>query len=309
LDHAEETPRFVRAAISRLKQMAQAPDRAELLWIHAGGLPIDESSIAYEDLYSDDAPQQSTETPEDLDEEEQLPEFPRFWRRNRASPRELADAQLRGAGWSAAGGVDTQVDWRKRRDLYSGQVTQWDTWIGRIVEAVAELRRESQVLLAFTAGAGEHLGEHAGLDSSALFEEQIHVPLIIDLPQDETLSGRRHQLTQSIDLPVTLLDWLQVGLPAGVPLDGQSLLPIIREDQPSAHEFVYIGDQHHVGVRTTEFYVRQLLDQTGLEPGEMIFLKPEDRWDADNMLRQYIDPADELCQKWREFVAGIRNRN
>lgn len=309
MDPERDVPRFVRAAISRIKQMADSPNQSELLWIHAGGLPVDETSVAYEELYADDT---DSSSPEDLsaesNEDEAPPEFPRFWRRNRASPRELAGAQLRGGGWQTAGGVETQVDWQRRRDMYSGQVTQWDAWIGRILQAVTDLRRNTPVLLIFTAAFGEHLGEHASQESSSLFEEQIHVPLLVEMPLDEANSGRRHQLTSAVDVPATLLDWLQVQAPPDFAADGYSLLPVIRDDQPLPREAVCVGDGSFAGVRTTDFYYRKQVESAAHDTPEMVFVKPDDRWDADSMLRQYIDVADELGAKWQEFAAAIRTR-
>ncbi len=315
LHYERDVPRFARAAIARIKQMAQHPETSELLWIHVGGLPVDEPSLACDELYGDDssgspAGKSTSAGAGDSDEEEENPDFPpRFWRRKRSSPRELADANLRGTGWSTKTGVSSQVDWRRRRDLYSGQVTQWDAWIGRILHAVTALRQTAPVLLAFTAGAGEHLGEHASIEPSPdLFEEQIHVPLVIEVPLDEALSGRRLALSQSVDLAATLLDWFEVAVPDGATLDGQSLLPVIRDDQPLLRDTVYVGDSAHAGVRTSDYYYRQQLQPTGLEPQELIFVKPDDRWDADSGLRQFIDAADELSLKWREFVAAIQTR-
>ena len=312
LHFERDVPRFVRAAIARIKQMTQNPDSSELLWIHAGGLPIDQLSPAAEELYGAEVPgSESDPVAGEADSTEgDEPNFPpRYWRRKRSSPRELADANLRGTGWNSVGGVTTQIDWRRRRDLYSGQVTQWDAWIGRILEAVTTLRKSSPVLFAFTAGAGEHLGEHATVNPSPdLFEEQIHVPLVIEMPLDETLSGRRLTLSQSVDLPVTLLDWFQITPPGQTTLDGQSLLPVIQDDQPLLRDAVYVGDSAYAGVRTTDYYYRQQLQPVGLEPQELIFIKPDDRWDADSGLRQHIDAADELSAKWRTFVDKIRSR-
>ena len=315
LHYERDVPRFARAALARIKQMAQHPETAELLWIHAGGLPIDQSSVAADELYGDesgDAPLGITgsEASDEFDDEGENPDFPpRFWRRKRSSPRELADANLRGTGWTKVAGDVSQVDWRRRRDLYSGQVTQWDAWLGRILEAVTALRQSAPVFLAFTAGAGEHLGEHAHIQPAPdLFEEQIHVPLIIEIPLDEPLSGRRLALSQAVDLPVTLLDWFAVAVPAGRALDGQTLLPTIRDDQPLARDTVYVGNSAYAGVRTSDYYYRQQLHSAGLEPQELIFVKPDDRWDADSGLRQYIDSADELSGKWREFVNTIQTR-
>lgn len=309
LDYQQDQPRFVRAAISRLKQMAESPAQSELFWIHAGGLLVDTVCSAYQELYSDEEFAPTVSTSVDDDDPEQA-EFQKFWRRSRSSPRELADDKLLGTGWKSVKSANAQVDWQLRRDMYSGQVTQWDAWLGRIFEAIGELRKSAPVLLIFTAATGEHLGEHAGIPSSSdLFGEQIQVPLIVELPLHESLSGRRCDLTQHLDLPATILDWLSAANPAGDEFDGMSLLPVIRDDQPLSRDIIFVGNGSLAGIRTADLYVRQQLTAIDHNPQEMVFLKPDDCWDADNVLRQYVDSADDLTRKWHEFVAKIRERS
>ncbi|MDB5386165.1 MAG: Arylsulfatase [Planctomycetaceae bacterium] len=356
LHFEEDAPKFVKAAVQRIQQMGRKPELPELFWIHAAGLPIDEHSAAYEELYADDAPQtkvtvdkradrtdqteptddttdfdpdfddpddddletdELVSTPKDTDDE--LIVFPpRFWRRARSSPRELADASLRGAGWDAPVTISTKtvtpsedrsapVNWQLRRDLYSGQVTQWDAWVGKMIEAALRLAESTPVMIIFTAAAGQHLGEHAESSvTSMLFEETIHVPLIIHVPQTDPFVGRRLALSTAADIPATILDWFQVVAPATVKLDGTSLLPHIRDDQPLEHEIVFVGSDLNGAARTKDFYFHQDLDQR--LDGESIFVKPDDRWDADNMLRQLPDAAESLKAQWQAFVERIRER-
>lgn len=307
LDYQQDQPRFVRAAISRLKQMAASPAESELFWILAGGLPIDTACSAYQELYSDDEP--GPIVPADDDDPEHA-EFQQFWRRSRSSPRELADDKLLGTGWKSVKTANAEVDWQLRRDMYSGQVTQWDAWLGRIFAAIGELRKSAPVLLIFTAATGQHLGEHAAVASSSdLFGEQIQTPLIVEMPLEEAYSGRRSELTQHVDLPATILDWMGVGNPADGEFDGMSLLPVIRDDQPLPRDSIFVGNGSLAGIRTHDLYVRQQLTAIDHNPQEMVFLKPDDCWDADNVLRQYVDSADDLTRRWHEFVAGIRERS
>jgi arylsulfatase A-like enzyme len=355
LHFEEDAPKFVKTAVQRIQQMGRKPDLSELFWIHAGGLPVDAHSLAYEERYADDvdpqnearasqsdqAPDEEDElesedgdqeedteaddetTDEIADEEEETIVFPpRFWRRARSSPRELADASLRSEGWKSsisatgrsAAAVDSPlpaVDWQLRRDLYSGQVTQWDAWVGKIIDAALQLAESTPLMIVFTAAAGQHLGEHS--DSRlppVLFEESIRVPLIIHIPQTDPFAGRRLALSTAADLPATLLDWFQVAKPDGVVWDGTSLLPVIQEDQSLERQVVFAGSDTHGGARTREFYFRQ---NTGSQPedrieGESVYVKPDDRWDADNMVRQLPDAADALRAQWKAFSEQIRER-
>jgi len=375
LHFEEATPQFVKTAIQRIRKMGTQPDCAELLWVHAGGLPIDAPSLAYDELYGEDPPAEFSESEhQKLDEVEETPDGdaeesdaitedtegddedltadsprlsdedfadsttdqkdiqhaaepldaetivfpPRFWRRARSSPRELADASLRGAGWSsrtikpasatsASSDGDPQVDWQLRRDLYTAQVKQWDTWVGRIIKAARKLASSTPVMIVFTAAAGEHLGEHSELsESPRLFEESVHTPLMIQVPQTDPFAGRRLQLTTAADLPVTILDWFQVPVPE-TEFDGRSLLPVVQQDQPLARSLVLMGDKPIGGVRSADFYYRQNLDQN--HEGEAVFVKPDDRWDVDNMLRQLPDAADSLRLQWQASANQIRDRS
>lgn len=361
LHFEEDAPKFVKSAVQRIQQMARKPALSELFWIHAGGLPVDEYSQAYEELYSDDAPpaaapaeyesrvpvqspesetcdeadeellddenqssaeDESTAEASEADEEETEEEMivfpPRFWRRARSSPRELADASLRGNGWDMPAATtsrqsatsDSQssaVNWQLRRDLYSGQVTQWDAWVGKIIEAALELGESTPLMIIFTAAAGEHLGEHFELQGPLdLYAESIRVPLIIHVPQTDPFAGRRLALTNAPDLPATILDWFQIHPLGTAAVDGTSLLPLIIDDQPLEREIVFTGSERFGGALTREFYFRHAPEQKFED--EAVFVKPDDRWDADNMLRQLPDAADSLRTRWQSFVNQIRSR-
>lgn len=380
LHFERETPRFVKLAVQRIRKMEQQPDQAELFWIHAGGLPIDVSSPAYEELYADNAPDHETSPPmgdesddsneveselsedeglddrgDDLDDpeedsidevvasddftdefeaenqgenhefdqefllvkrpkttdiDEDLISFPPiFWRRARSSPRELADASLRGAGWTATeSGTGTEpnrsneakvnspsesvVNWQVRRDQYSGQATQWDAWIGQILKAALHVNETSPAMIIFTAARGEHLGEHAESVNPTLFEETLRVPLIIHVPDSDPFAGRRLQLTTAADVPATILDWFGIQSTDVKQRDGVSLLPVIQQDDALSRDFILTGSQGIRGIRTQDRYFRQ--DLKSDFSSESIYVKPDDHWDADNMLRQLPDEADEL---------------
>ncbi len=79
---------------------------------------------------------------------------------------------------------------------------------------------------------GEEFGEHGGrYHGSTLFEESIHVPLLLHLPGQET-GHHTDDVTGLINLTPTLLDCLEIESPTT--LQGESLLPIMAGEGATA---------------------------------------------------------------------------
>jgi N-acetylglucosamine-6-sulfatase len=104
-----------------------------------------------------------------------------------------------------------------------------------LVEKVVSTLRSEGILddtyIVFTSDNGYSMGEHRwGASKKVVYEESVHVPLIIrgpGIPKGE----QRSQLVNNLDLVATLVDWSGVN-PRTV-LDGRSLQPIITD--PNAH--------------------------------------------------------------------------
>jgi arylsulfatase A-like enzyme len=84
-----------------------------------------------------------------------------------------------------------------------------------------------------TADHGEELQDHGRLGhGSQLFEESLHVPLVLAGPSVEP--GRRPEVVQGIDLLPTVLGLLGVAAPPGLPgrdlrLPGEAERPVVAE--------------------------------------------------------------------------------
>jgi len=135
----------------------------------------------------------------------------------------------------------TQPEAHKR---YASEVGRADAAVAGIVAKLkAQGLYDSSVIL-FTADHGEAFGEHAhNGHSENLFDELLHVPLVIKLPTGRGFDEAREKLAQQagdpvshVDLAPTLLDLVRVsGLPGA---EGQSLLQahfVQREVQSETH--------------------------------------------------------------------------
>ncbi len=97
-------------------------------------------------------------------------------------------------------------------DRYDSEIAAADAGIGKIVARVREKRPNAIILL--TADHGEEFGEHGGrYHGTTVFEEQVHVPLVI-----AGAGGPRRvaSVVQTIDLLPTVLSALGIPRPARV---------------------------------------------------------------------------------------------
>ena len=115
--------------------------------------------------------------------------------------------------------------------LYAAEILFTDEVVGRLFQRLRSMGVWEQSLILVTSDHGEGLLDHEELQhGNSLFDEQLHVPLIVRLP-DGRRSGLRHSgQVRSVDVVPTVLDW--IGLPAPRAAAGRSLLPLLDRDEP-----------------------------------------------------------------------------
>jgi arylsulfatase A-like enzyme len=96
-------------------------------------------------------------------------------------------------------------------DLYDSEVKGADKTLGRLVKLVRD--RDPRVVVIVTADHGEEFGDHGGrYHGSSVYDEQVRVPLLIDIP-GVTRGRRVHEPVQTIDLLPTVLSGLSIPIP------------------------------------------------------------------------------------------------
>jgi arylsulfatase A-like enzyme len=107
---------------------------------------------------------------------------------------------------------------------YDGEIHCLDEEIGHFFDGLEELGLADRTTIMITADHGEEFLEHGKLVHEQIYQENLHVPLIIIIPGVE--GGRRvEQVVESIDLAPTLFDLAGIEAPPNVP--GRSLLPLV----------------------------------------------------------------------------------
>ncbi|MFQ6040245.1 MAG: sulfatase-like hydrolase/transferase, partial [Candidatus Poribacteria bacterium] len=115
---------------------------------------------------------------------------------------------------------------RRGRAGYYGLITYLDEKIGKLLDALNETGQQDNTMVIYTSDHGEMNGEHGMWRKSNFYEPSARVPLQITWPGHVTAGRRICEIVSLVDLTATLLD--VAGAPPVVPLDGESLLPLMR---------------------------------------------------------------------------------
>ena len=142
---------------------------------------------------------------------------------------------------------------KRARAGYYGMITELDTYIGQVYDALEQTGQLENTLFVYTSDHGESLGEHGLWYKNNLYENAAHVPLIMTgpgLPQGVTIDTP----VAHVDLVATLLDIS--GTEIAPELRGHSLLPLIN-DQDSDHPGWTYTESHSEGNCTGSFLIRK----------------------------------------------------
>ena len=153
---------------------------------------------------------------------------------------------------------ETWVDVFRRAQLTS--LAAVDEAVADIAAALEATGEADNTVIVFTSDNGYLWGEHrAFTKKSFAFDESIRIPLVVRLPPGASPPRDETGLALNIDIAPTLAEL--AGVTPGTPVDGRSLVPLLRNQQPSWRSEVLLefysspdsGVPTYVGVRTAEW--------------------------------------------------------
>lgn len=119
-------------------------------------------------------------------------------------------------------------EWKKVIHAYDAEVLQMDAQLGVVLDEMDRQNLWKNTIVVFFADHGQHLGEHGGLwGKQTLFEESLHVPLIVCVPGKS--AGTCSRLVELEDIYPTLTELC--GLPPVQGTEGSSFVRLL--DNPN----------------------------------------------------------------------------
>jgi arylsulfatase A-like enzyme/Tfp pilus assembly protein PilF len=120
---------------------------------------------------------------------------------------------------------------------YDGAVAAADAAVGKLIAELRARKLYDDAVIIVAADHGESLGAH-GEDTHGVFlyDETIHVPLLVKLPQNQMAAKRVPGRVRLLDIAPTALELAGAAVPSA--MQGQSLLRIAKTN-PAADQPVY----------------------------------------------------------------------
>jgi arylsulfatase A-like enzyme len=194
---------------------------------------------------------------------------------------------------------------------YAAAISYVDGFVGLLCDALRDRNLADETLLIVTTDHGQALGEHGivGPFRPWLHDELIHIPLLMRLPRGVAAGRRIAALTQSVDLHATLLDAFGIQPQS---THGYSLLPLARAESEQLRSFacssLKLGEREEWALRTHEWALILPVAQAIDDPvrGPQLYVKPDDRWEVNNVLQHHLDLGERLEAVLREYMAAPR---
>jgi arylsulfatase A-like enzyme len=149
--------------------------------------------------------------------------------------------------WRTGDAVPTAI-LREVQALYYGMISAMDALVGRVLATLDELGLRDNTLILFCSDHGDYAGQYGLIEKwdGSLQDCLLHVPCVLSGPGIPR-GSRVSSLTELIDTPATILDYLGIAVPARWVMHGQSLLPAIHGGP--ARDAVFASGGHEASMR------------------------------------------------------------
>lgn len=125
---------------------------------------------------------------------------------------------------------------------YAACISMADYWFGIFIKKLKEVGWYDDTLIILTTDHGHLLGEHGFTGKNFMhgYNQLVNIPLLIHIPEKtNNFTTHSQALTQTIDLPVTLLDYFNCIVPQS--MRGESLMPLLLKNKPTKRDAVIFG--------------------------------------------------------------------
>jgi arylsulfatase A-like enzyme len=208
-----------------------------------------------------------------------------------------------------------KADKRNTVDTYKAAIHYVDTQIGRLIKALKNKNILNNTIVVITSDHGESLTEHGiYFDHHGLYDETIHVPLIIYDPAIKKAPACIGGFVQHVDLLPTLFEMIDIDPP--IALDGQSLVHLWEKKSASSRPFAYTEEsyvQKKRAIRTDRYKYIAAKDDRGFckyckkvhQGKEELYDLFQDPRELKNLVLQEPEIAKKMAMQLDQFVSQL----
>ena len=197
-------------------------------------------------------------------------------------------------------GVDPRTDFKEPLDRerliaqYDGDIAYGDQQFGRFIDELKKRGVYDDALIFFVADHGEEFQDHGGwLHGRSVFDELIHVPMIVKFAGGRVAALRVRQMVALSDVLPTILEAMDMPVPDPPAIIGRPLQGVAFSKVPEPAVVSEISHRGFVssGIRTGEAkYIRRFSPQAD----ELFFDLAKDPKEQTNLMSQSPPAAKRL---------------
>ena len=199
------------------------------------------------------------------------------------------------------------VELAKLKDYYDGSIMFADHEIGRLLAEVERFSQGRETIVVVTADHGDEFLEHGSLyHTNLVYEELIHVPLIVWSSERFTRGARIRPLVRHIDLLPTLAELIGADVPAQAM--GRSLVPLLEGKTDSFDVESFAEGDFCTSLNRGSWKIMRV-DSTDSYHLFDLSRRPREKWDLSGLRRdvysqmhaqllEYIERAGEVKKEW-----------
>jgi len=156
------------------------------------------------------------------------------------------------------------VEWKFQRYMkdYLSTANSMDRNIGKLLEYLDKTGLAENTVVIYASDNGFYLGEHGWFDKRFIYEESLHVPLVVRYPKVVKPGSIVKSIVLNNDWGPTVLDIAGIKTPAA--MQGKSFLPLLKNEaavkdwrKDAYYHYYEFPQPHHVhphfGIRSDKY--------------------------------------------------------
>jgi arylsulfatase A-like enzyme len=186
------------------------------------------------------------------------------------------------------------------RALYDAEILYMDYYIGQLIKFLKHEKLYDNTLIIITADHGEMIGEHGKFGHGEyLFQDEVHVPLLIKYPGSDVLPRKSEAYLQLIDIFPMIMDFLAMKSPDG-----------IQGRVPPEIDHPIIAETYPLPMSSSDGSWRMLIDKgykllwNSMGNHQLFYLK-DDPLEKNNLASLYVERVKEMIADLDSYLNSI----